>query len=605
MTSSSRATTMMGGSGGTPNTKPKAAIEQIYSSPIAVLTIRTFGANGTLMTSRDVPISRTKTILGRLHEACDVALDDAIVSSRHLALFVFANRLVFLEDLGSTNGSHLLSDPPLPLDAHTRLQWSDGTKPTQFAVGLGGSGKVQLSLSAVEFPIPVPVKVPPTLVDDDDDVPPALVNFERRKSQQDIEEEPSPEAVKVASPVAGVDDMPPPLPQPSVDIDATLDYEVILAGDSSGSPPNVAPIVVGEAKSRSLAGFCVSPPQHEAQVTDTTSSAESNSLFTTKSSSTGDCIAVLSATPPPALPNTLASTKSQHCDDDDDYDESPPPPSSAIRRCAAPLRSHESISAAERGPSAGTTVQATLDVGGLSPAKRVLAYEEERSAPPAPVPRRSARAASEEAPSAAAESSSSVKKRQREPEEDGELMVSSATQASLASSVSSAVITRRGDSHHSTDAPVIIAPTAVEGGPIALPLAPAVADPVPVASPPTHRAASVNVTAVALPPTPPSSAPEAVLAPLPVATARWQFKVDLRKANSRDEAWEDYPAADSAGIETAFAAYEAAITASKKRPKKTLIEAKLSTTYGVHFEDMVQFRYDDRSRQRPIRRKAL
>ncbi|CUG86725.1 Hypothetical protein, putative, partial [Bodo saltans] len=403
--------------------------------------------------------------------------------------------------------------------------------------------------------------------------------------------------------------------------------------------------------SGSLIGFCASPampapPAPQLADIQPTSTASSIGIDTK-----------LSPTPPAGLPNTLASTASVHTNLDDDDDESPPPPTSAIRRRIA--SQNDGVDGGSSPSDATTaTVQATLDVGALSPAKRALVYDETQDEttiaaptpvvqgasvgndeeavkkrqrdteddealsaipPPPVVARRTARETSVE--QQLVDDASVVKKRQREAEEaeDGAPIVdrieSSPTQASLVSS--SEAPKKRGGARPEVPLPV----TMVEGGAIVLPLSPqaSVAEvavavaPTPVrtpaveqspppaaASPPKRRAppassepAAQTADVVVVPPPPP---------PPPVA-AKWQFKVDLRKGANRDEAWEDYPAADSGTIEAAFLLYDAATTGTKKKPKKTLIEVKLNGTYGVHFEDMVQFRFDDRSRQRPIRRK--
>ena len=127
---------------------------------------------------------------------------------------------------------------------------------------------------------------------------------------------------------------------------------------------------------------------------------------------------------------------------------------------------------------------------------------------------------------------------------------------------------------------------------------------------PQADASLAPTTSAALPvsatPAPVTSLPRAVpVTPPPVASVQsatgtvvWQFKIDLRKVDTKEDAWEDYSAADNAIIEAAHAALKAA-----KKPRKTQQEVKLTNaTYGIHFGDMVQFRFDDRSRQRPVRR---
>lgn len=550
----------------------------VYPSPVATLTVRVGAAPPVVFL-----ITRAKTILGRMDGVCDITLEDGIVSSRHLAIYVYPNGMAFVEDIGSTNGSFLLTEPPIRLDAHSRVQWSDGTRPAQYSVGLGGSRKIELSLSEIRLPtsavaVSATTAVPPTLVEessDDDESPPppaALANFERRKVQPD-----SPPTMLPVEPVVDHASL-------SVgDIDATLDYQSVLPKPhiaATNSPQS------NHGSSGSLVGFCASPPfqpppqvESEGALAPLPPTVRSDSDITcTHSSSVG--VGVLSPTPPPALPNTLASTKSQtNCNEDDD-DESPPAPSSAMRRRLVSLQ--EEMTGAPIDGLGGMVsppfcmVQPTLDVAGLSPANRALEFEDEALKVHASGPdvsaaaavdslttKRAARASSEEAVEQISE-----KKRQREPEAKVAPCSSvhpiepSPTPASAASPSSSAIKKR--------------------GGP--------------------RSEAAVPMEAEVVVPSVPPAAVVATAAP-PAAAVRWQFKIDLRKAATREDAWEDYPAADSAIIEAAFLAYDAAAGASKKRPKKTLIETKLSATYGVHFEDMVQFRYDDRTRQRPIRRK--
>lgn len=79
-----------------------------------------------------------------------------------------------------------------------------------------------------------------------------------------------------------------------------------------------------------------------------------------------------------------------------------------------------------------------------------------------------------------------------------------------------------------------------------------------------------------------------------VKTVTWQYKIDLRKADDKNEAWSNYSAADSGVIE---AGHQVFLKSSKRK-----VVAKLNDQYSVHFKDLVQFRVEDRSRQRPVRR---
>jgi hypothetical protein len=69
---------------------------------------------------------------------------------------------------------------------------------------------------------------------------------------------------------------------------------------------------------------------------------------------------------------------------------------------------------------------------------------------------------------------------------------------------------------------------------------------------------------------------------------KWQFKIDLRKKNDDDDAWNDYDDKDSRRLEANYISYDD--------------EFALNTTYAVDFTSMAQFRRDDRERERPIRR---
>jgi hypothetical protein len=75
---------------------------------------------------------------------------------------------------------------------------------------------------------------------------------------------------------------------------------------------------------------------------------------------------------------------------------------------------------------------------------------------------------------------------------------------------------------------------------------------------------------------------------LKTAPADWQFKVDLAKDDDDATAWQSYGAHDSGRLEAA----------ARRRDE----EFELNSTYSVSFADMIQFRVDDRDRQRPIRR---
>ena len=54
---------------------------------------------------KEIPLSKAVTVVGR-HPDCDVVVDDAAVSGRHL-LFRVVNRTVYVEDLASTNGTRV------------------------------------------------------------------------------------------------------------------------------------------------------------------------------------------------------------------------------------------------------------------------------------------------------------------------------------------------------------------------------------------------------------------------------------------------------------------------------------------------------------------
>eukprot|EP00039_Didymoeca_costata_P015872 m.275785 g.275785 ORF g.275785 m.275785 type:complete len:352 (-) comp16295_c0_seq2:134-1189(-) len=68
----------------------------------------------------------------------------------------------------------------------------------------------------------------------------------------------------------------------------------------------------------------------------------------------------------------------------------------------------------------------------------------------------------------------------------------------------------------------------------------------------------------------------------------WQWKRDLRKGDTADDAWEDYDEADSKTIEAGF-----------KAKKKTI---KLNNKYTINYAESIQYRTGDKNRQREIRR---
>lgn len=114
---------------------------------------------------------------------------------------------------------------------------------------------------------------------------------------------------------------------------------------------------------------------------------------------------------------------------------------------------------------------------------------------------------------------------------------------------------------------------------------------------------SVNLPMAISAPAPaaPSTAATSVTAAAPVAPAAvWQFKTDLRKSNKNDLAWTSYSDADSAIIEAAFVIYDGTTGNAAKKKVQT---APLNGTYSVNFRDMIQYRNDDETRQRPIRKK--
>merc|ERR1711964_351412 len=79
----------------------------------------------------------------------------------------------------------------------------------------------------------------------------------------------------------------------------------------------------------------------------------------------------------------------------------------------------------------------------------------------------------------------------------------------------------------------------------------------------------------------------------------WQFKKDLRKADSNNAAFADYSAADSAKIEGLWAKFK---TSTSKKPTKAVAEPPINDEYRVDFVNMIQYRKDDAMKQRPIRR---
>jgi hypothetical protein len=75
------------------------------------------------------------------------------------------------------------------------------------------------------------------------------------------------------------------------------------------------------------------------------------------------------------------------------------------------------------------------------------------------------------------------------------------------------------------------------------------------------------------------------------SAGEWQFKVDLRKSDDDDSAWQGYSAHDNGRIETAC-----------RTRSDDDDDFELNSTYSISFAEMIQFRVDDRERQRPIRR---
>jgi hypothetical protein len=73
--------------------------------------------------------------------------------------------------------------------------------------------------------------------------------------------------------------------------------------------------------------------------------------------------------------------------------------------------------------------------------------------------------------------------------------------------------------------------------------------------------------------------------------------LDLDAEDEDDAAWADYPAAAVAAMEAAYATYR-----TIKRPTKKQRKTNVDAVYAVDFHHLVQFRLDDPSRQRAIRR---
>lgn len=117
--------------------------------------------------------------------------------------------------------------------------------------------------------------------------------------------------------------------------------------------------------------------------------------------------------------------------------------------------------------------------------------------------------------------------------------------------------------------------------------------------PPSRRAPPVPTAPLATAPLATAAEATVPAPPPPLAAVKkivWQYKCDLRKGDAKSEAWQPYSAADSTTIETGYQEY-----LKNKRRAKTK-EVVINPTYGVHFIDMVQFRQDDRTRQRAVRR---
>ena len=131
------------------------------------------------------------------------------------------------------------------------------------------------------------------------------------------------------------------------------------------------------------------------------------------------------------------------------------------------------------------------------------------------------------------------------------------------------------------------APTIVPGTPVVQADENSHSNPIPTPQPSTPAPVSSRA-----PPPPPAVVPT-------TATHKWQFKVDLRKSNKNDKAWQDYPDQDSEKIEAFFTPFNSAPT---KKEKAKYERANLNPTYGIDFDDLLQYRLDDETRQRPIRR---
>lgn len=104
-----------------------------------------------------VPFDGEQITLGRGHDGSRVRLPDRNVSRRH-ARFLLANGAVFLEDLGSANGTRVNGER---IGSRRRIREGDLVQIGDYDIALEGSvERVRDDRPTAEFPAPAPAAPP-------------------------------------------------------------------------------------------------------------------------------------------------------------------------------------------------------------------------------------------------------------------------------------------------------------------------------------------------------------------------------------------------------------------------------------------------------------
>jgi hypothetical protein len=526
---------------------------------------------------------------------CDFIVPSPQVSKEHFAFHIRPNGLAFIEDLGSRNGTFIYVD-----GERTQIE-----PKVRFAIrsdqrfDIGSLGKILV--------FPRDLKRPESLsISDDDEGAPV----------------PSARGDKLAQAMGTHDELeddesPPP---PAARSEKLLAAVGMSHGSASPLSPGVPPAPRNKAlvitddtspaalakKASSLASFVATPRAAQAD-NDATLDYSPGTAFVTPHAKVEGSAESSAASPPKAA--DIAPTLMLPMD---------VTPAAAEAYPVVP--EDDAVPSGKRGRPAAPVVNSDSDDDAPAPAAAPPAQRHRTETPS--VPPMAAASLRSPAPDAVAQAPAPRLGPHQAADDDVAVAAVNSTRMGPHGSASSAAeapssppaATRMGPhvtppsppappKTRDVPPPATIAAAAEDSGSPAPPPAP----PAPPAAPapPKGRKLASTGPASATPATPGTRAAPAapvtlaspVAAPVAPPSARWQFKVDLRKKADNNSAWQDYTAAESAKIEALFSHYTAA-----KSKTKAVKEPKLNDEYHVDFVELIQYRGDDANRQRPIRR---